>query len=259
VPSPSGALTFRPVLSVGIVALIAMGVYYFLTRLLELEAAIATPLTGLVLGTQPQIDQALKQGTLKLRRPTWPDDAVPLREFAINWRLMLLYTAFLTAGPFALFELLVLFMPVMWMANFTAIAPWIAVPSILFSVYFVGRWVGARCDEHGLLVATTGPILGALLFISYSTISMIVLTRSVAVLSTEAFLTILIIFPVVGTLGVPPCLLGYWRGRRKRMTLYLRYLLTFLSPDEQRAILDMAYEAARDTHKRRSDEFPSSP
>ena len=244
-------MTLRPVLSVGIVALIAIGVYYFLTGLLELEAGIATPLTGLVLGTQPQIDQALKRGTLNLRRPTWPDDAVSLREFAINWRLMLLYTAFLTAGPFALVGLLGLFVPVSWMANFVVIMPWIAVLSILFGVYFVGRWVGARCDEHGLLVATTGPILGALLFIAYYTISIIVITRSVAVLlSTEAISTSLIVFPVVVTFGVPPCLLGYWRGRRKRMTLYLRYLLSFLSPDEQRAILDMAYEAARDTHKK---------
>ncbi|HKF94105.1 MAG TPA: hypothetical protein VKB96_05790, partial [Gammaproteobacteria bacterium] len=84
-----------------------VSVYYFLRYFLNLDGEISGGIAGLCFGLIVHIDQALKNGTIRIWHPTWPRDVVPLEQYALSWRLMILYGTFLSLSALTSFVLLI--------------------------------------------------------------------------------------------------------------------------------------------------------
>jgi hypothetical protein len=117
-------------------------------------------------------------------------------------------------------------------------------PVTLLGFYLLGKWLSWRCSRNGIvavvLVALLTAIANRLLELSvpgdaWQSIyqeERTALSLSVLALSQFAFLLVL-------------CLLGFWRGRRERMSRYVGYLLSALPAETQDSLVDLAFEEAK--------------
>ena len=111
--------------------------------------------------------------------------------------------------------------------------------------FFVGRWIGARVARHGIpvlfAVAACATILirtlDPLVMSAADFKSMFGNAASLQFLAVQSA-TLFVIF-------LPGMLLGYWRGRKRRFSNYLQYLLAVLPPATSNVLVDLAYEEAQ--------------
>ncbi|MFI4988556.1 MAG: hypothetical protein ACHQF3_14055 [Alphaproteobacteria bacterium] len=123
----------------------------------------------------------------------------------------------------------------------------IALPVGLISGYVLGRWIGARCSRYG--IATV--ILVAALGVAISRAFDFALVPSVdfeAIFGQPKSAVEFLFLISAGFLIYSICgLIGYWRGRQRRLARYLRYLLSILPVDTRDVLVNMAYEEAQRT------------
>jgi hypothetical protein len=118
----------------------------------------------------------------------------------------------------------------------------IAVPVIS---YFLGVWIGIRCNQFALFAVIAAVLLGRLIGTS---IDFLVLQGAAfeAVLGAPKSFGLFLASLGSGViLTVPAGIIGWWRGRRIRRPAYLHFLLSRLNAGDQQALVDMAYDETR--------------
>jgi hypothetical protein len=120
----------------------------------------------------------------------------------------------------------------------------VSIPFQLAVGYVLGNWIGARSARNGIgavvFVAALGPT-GTKLF-DYMVVSADEWRELYGYDKTPAVLIghILLLF----AMWAIPGLLGFWRGRKKRISKYMLYLLSLLPADTRSALSDLAFDEA---------------
>jgi hypothetical protein len=167
--------------------------------------------------------------------------------FQIAWPLMALYGCFILISVDIVTVLPVTFIDDYIVHNFSDIGKpvrsayqlgvtlstnWLATT---LSAYLVGRWIGARCSSKGMIA-----VLLAIIIAAASGVAFDLLFPNPEELAPEAVLD-LYRFPFLMCAG----LIGYWRGRKYRLSKYLHYLLDVLPADTRDTVIDLAFEEAQ--------------
>ncbi len=109
----------------------------------------------------------------------------------------------------------------------------------LFSnIYLVGRWTGEKSRDKGIIALLLATVLYFLVLFILNTSS--VGFKAYMEMMSDANLVLSdVIFGVLFFWGIG--LIGYWRGRRLRVSKYLSYLMQSLPIDTREAFVDLAY------------------
>jgi hypothetical protein len=170
------------------------------------------------------------------------------RSFRIAWPLMVVYGAAVLLGVSTSVNFVVGFMGGLMGAEIKVMRPaliTVSVLVILLASYHIGRWIGTRCSQFGiatmLLVALfTGTLLVALEVFTTSDEAYREL-RGWERMSAHSLLPIVVNAPLIFAFE----LVGYWRGRKRRLSEYLSYLLGVLPPETRDTVVELAYEEAQ--------------
>jgi hypothetical protein len=105
-------------------------------------------------------------------------------------------------------------------------APSVVILGVLL-MYLLASWIGMRSGKYGIIALVISTLVGPILskLIDY------------AVLHEGDFMTGVVAcfqFTIIG-------LVGYWRGRRRRLGRYLSYLLDILPLKTRDSFIDLAY------------------
>ena len=115
----------------------------------------------------------------------------------------------------------------------------------LVVAYFLGGWCGSRCASNGVITVLAVIFIGKAAAVSFDFFllsgddweSLAGVPKSIGAYALGI---------IAGTLVLMPFgLIGYWRGRRARLTQYLRYLLGVLPIETRNTIVALAYEEAQ--------------
>ena len=121
----------------------------------------------------------------------------------------------------------------------------LSLPLQLTGAFFLGRWIGGRCSGHLFGALALSSAIGAVgsRLLDYWLVPADDLRRifggsySVSGLLLSALISFVVFFI--------PGLLGVWRGRKRRLSNYMRYLLFVLPIDTQNLLVDLAFEEAK--------------
>jgi len=117
--------------------------------------------------------------------------------------------------------------------------------AIFLSPYLVGIWIGERCDRFGLLTVTTASLFAKAVDSSMS-FFLIEPQTFEALFGRPKTLDLLIEQIALGSLAmILSGMLGFFMGRRTRLSKYLAYLLNRLPTNSRDVLIDMAYEEAQ--------------
>jgi hypothetical protein len=158
------------------------------------------------------------------------------RSFTIAWPLMLVYGTAALLGGANLGSFLV---------GFLGAGSQASLIPFLFVTYLVGGWIGTRCSQYGLgtlvlVVFCTVGLGGAAETFLFSDETYKQYT-GVERMSSKVVLAAAIELPLLLVAG----LVGYWRGYKNRLSIYLAYLLSVLPPDTRDSVVELAYEEAQ--------------
>lgn len=119
------------------------------------------------------------------------------------------------------------------------------IPIICIGFYLFGRWLGARTRKHGLyavglavLIASVTTRLADFFLLPAET------WRSLFRMDAGVRQLLLLIAMQVALIA-GPTLLGFWRGRKMRLSRYMAYLLSALPEETRDSLLDLAYEEVK--------------
>jgi uncharacterized membrane protein YpjA len=120
----------------------------------------------------------------------------------------------------------------------------LATPFVIVGAYLVGRWIGTRCSHRGVIVV--------LLVVLGYTVLQFVLEQSYLLLATDdddvarfTRETLVLRLIVAACLSVLLLLIGYWRGRKGRLSKYLHYLLGALPAETRDTVVELAFDEAQ--------------
>ncbi len=194
--------------------------------LFGIQKEVAAPFSSFFLGAITYIHQALEQKKLTANPSLLPDQIVRLEGFSIDWYLMIIYGTFIfvavgnlaSAIPYTAAGLSNIRVERLDLLSIALSA----VTSIIV-MYFLGKWIGNRSNTHGLVTVMAVAFFGRLVS---ATIDFLIITE-------EQFLTFYRqpktwnLFLVQVALGAALVsifgIVGFWRGRRTRMSRYLHY------------------------------------
>jgi hypothetical protein len=130
---------------------------------------------------------------------------------------------------------------------------YISIPIRLVGGYLLGRWIGTRCARYGILALLLSVALGAIAS----------MTGAYFVTSADTFKDVFGAQNELGFMALAGAtsfcyifasgLLGYWRGRRRKLSRYMLYLLSVLPNDVRSVLVDLAFEEAQNAGKGRAD------
>ena len=109
---------------------------------------------------------------------------------------------------------------------------------VMGGYYFVGRWIGYKCRERGMLAVLVVILafFGLSFIINTSSLGFTAYTESLSDMNVS-FWQIVVAIPIMFAIG----LVGYWRGRRNRLSHYFHYLIRSLPYDTGKVVVDLAY------------------
>jgi hypothetical protein len=214
----------------------------------------AAALGGVPILTFPKIAEFLEQE--RSRKNLVAGKRTPVydfRGFQIAWPLMVLYGVLLLAAIDAISSVVGGFLAAGVMISqdrqedaITAmyVGVVMATPPIIVGAYLVGRWIGTRCSRRGVIVV--------LLVVLAYTVLQFVLEQSYLLIASDdddvARFTreTLVVRLVAGAcLSVLVLLIGYWRGRKARLSKYLYYLLGVLPAETRDTVVELAFDEAQ--------------
>jgi hypothetical protein len=125
----------------------------------------------------------------------------------------------------------------------------VAIPSAVVAVlggYFVGRWIGTRCSRHGVV---TMLLIAFLTAVGSIAMDVVLLTDEtyLAAFDAERLAPSFLLSRIasITLIFLVPGLLGYWRGRKHRLSKYLHYLLGILPEETRDTVIDLAFDEAQ--------------
>lgn len=233
------------------IALLGIIVVFLALSHLGLEKSVAGSIASAIVGGVPYIRESLdKQGLPGARRGT----SRPVRSFegfGLSPQKQILYGVLILFAAMNLSSALGGL--IAGASGFTDEHAIVIIKAVSFLVvipamFLVGRWVGRRGVSKGIATGiATVFLITAFARVATSLLDLTFLSSDKVV----SFAGMQIWQQIVGfvALGFPVGCLGYWRGRRQRLSAYLAYLLGRVSNDTREAIVELAYaEASRKTN-----------
>jgi hypothetical protein len=167
-------------------------------------------------------------------------------QFQIAWPLMVLYGTILLFAIVEVTGLVVAAANDLELKQTVQMMPFTAFPVAILGMYFVGRWIGTRCSQRGIIAIVLVAILAPVLLEAFDE----------SVIPDEAYRNMFnhdrldfgFLLPVLSLricLFTVAGLLGYWRGHKQKLSKYLHYLLGVLPSETRDAVVDLAFEEAQ--------------
>jgi len=136
----------------------------------------------------------------------------------------------------------------------TIISICIIIVFLLAGNFFIGHWVGSRCSEG----IAKGMVTLLAIYVTYGLLKLLIdiaFIDSIFSLSKipslseapherrQSFLIManfmgIVVYFIIG-------LIGYWFGRRRRLSKYMDYLMHILSPDTRKILVELAYDEVK--------------
>jgi hypothetical protein len=210
----------------------------------------AAALATLPLTTFPKIAEFLEQE--RGRKSLAAGKSAPLydlRSFQIAWPLMVLYGTILLLSVGQAFAGVTGFLLAV-VSGSEGVSPfsW-TIPTTLVSVlgsYFVGRWIGTRCSRLGVVTMFLVALFDAVAAVGIDLVFMSdELYMKVFGGERLSYSNFLYRVSLITFVLFVPGLLGYWRGRKYRLSKYLHYLLGVLPAETRDSVIDLAYGEAQ--------------
>jgi hypothetical protein len=241
--------------------------FFILHFILHMDAHGAAGIAGLPFIASHHLCEMLERTDAKRNLATTPEKSIYTFDgFAISWKLMIIYGSMVIAGmmqAFGLVGLLVgsLFFGPEVAASEPKLTLAISLPLNLLGCFFVGRWIGTRCQNTGLgiLVVLAVPFLGimAAKIVDFALVSPEDFKRAYD--QDKSFFVFLQHVLFATPMFWIPALLGFWRGHVIRLARYLRYLLSILPKDTREVLVNLAYEEAQNLATQSVKSAPRSP
>jgi hypothetical protein len=120
-----------------------------------------------------------------------------------------------------------------------------------FGSYFIGHWIGGRTRSRGILTVALVLVIGSILSKSFDFLVLSDEDFAKAVRSPDGDFqgkgvgTFLIAVFAMWVFYAIPIFLGYWMGRRSRLSKYFSYLLAVLPKDTRNLVVTLAFEEAQ--------------
>ena len=228
----------------------SLALFGILNQICEFEAHAAYGFAGLPFIGMTHLYEALerKSAARQVATDSSAGAAIPaLDGFALSWKVMIVYgtisfVAAVDASGFLAGIWIACFAGTQIIEQNPALVIAIAMPITMAAAYFLGRWIGGRCAQYGLrtvLIAATAGILLA------KTIDFLILGDAdfEKIYGSPKEIDTLLFHFMGGVILVNIfSLIGYWRGRRRRLLNYLKYLLGILPKETRELIVNLAYE-----------------
>jgi hypothetical protein len=226
--------------------LIYFGLYFGLGRSLHGEALVGLAAVPFV--AVHHIYEALERNQTKRRIARSSENLPTLDALVIRWTLLICYGALIFLGINQLGTGLAAIVYNASGGNEELKLPFVAIVALainVIGVYFLGRWFGVRSKRLGLVSLFFGILLG--LVLSKATDFIFVPpAKFKSLVGMDKSWVFFLFVVVVGTvLYTSIAAIGLWRGRRRRLSRYLYYLLTLLPADSRATIVSLAYDEAR--------------
>jgi hypothetical protein len=121
----------------------------------------------------------------------------------------------------------------------------------LVGAYLIGAWIGTRCVKRGVIAVVTAVVFSATLAIvgDHYLLSDAEFQGFYGFPKSKS--NILAMATGLSLFLAIPSVVGFWRGRRLRLTKYLRYLLNILPSETRGTIVNLACEEAQRLSLRR--------
>jgi hypothetical protein len=227
-----------------VAAAAVFGLTYPLTKSVEISYGVA----GLPFVVCHHIAETLEQREARVHFALGKSASIKsLHTFAISWPLMTIFGTVI---------LIVLSQAVGFLVGaaiagaadrttaFRSAALFFNVPAVMLIAFLLGRWIGARSRDHGLVAVIAIAVASAVLGHAFD--YLVMSAKDFQATFGEEKTIQFFVFQVIATviITVPPLLLGYWRGTRQRIYKYLQFLLAVI-PEETRAVfVDLAVQEA---------------
>lgn len=241
--------------SLGITSVIVLAggfVLHYLLKFLHVEGGLEITIFHLYCGIVPYVHHSLETRPVKPSLSLLPAKMVTLEGFAMPWYVMAIYgvSGFLALGYLGAIVGR-LFIPILLLIGIIAEKPddevilsvtqAIAFFWELFTMFFIGRWIGIRCDKNRILTITAIAFIG---FIIGTLIDLLVTTGFTGIVQSVRSMDLknlsfnTVSFVIAGSAGL-------WMGNRERAAKYFQYLLGLLRADTREEIIQLAYEEAK--------------
>jgi hypothetical protein len=217
-------------LSVAIVFALAVAAFAVM-RSIGVEQGALASVAGLLTGTIVWIHQFLEKKEFNPSPAAIPRGIVTFEKYTLPWYVMLVYGTLMTYAVTNIAAVVIWALKMISGLNLTDIIPTTALLIAGTNLYFIGHWIGSRCDRL-LLVTTLGIV------ISYS-IATVIIPSGLRSSSDPLDVTVLRSRLLV---WLPIALLGLLRGYRGRLLGYLGYLLAFLPKNARPTAAGLLYK-----------------
>jgi hypothetical protein len=169
-----------------------------------------------------------------------------LSGFQIAWPLMALYGCFLlisidfvSTGPAVLVDgyIVDIEKPVRNACRLGLVLStnW---PIMILFAYLVGRWIGTRCSRGGVIAVLLAIIISTPF---WRAVDLLTPEEEEFIFTPSEQLLDLFRLPFLICAG----LIGYWRGKKYRLSRYLHYLLDVLPAETRNTVIGLTVEEAR--------------
>lgn len=231
----------KAILTALVAALAAAGVLDFFGAPTEVSASVCTALMGFV----PQIRDSLEKMAAAV--PLRSVNIVPFDSYGLNPARMVfqggfwLFAVMNLNGVFAGIAYAITSATLDELGNLIGL---FAFGLVLPFCVILGHWIGRRCMSNGLL-ATVGMVLLARIVNSFFDHWLLDAELYSAIYGEGKGAWVIMKQSAFALAWLTPfVLLGYWWGRKKRLTSYMSCLLRKLPDDSRIALLQLAYEEA---------------
>ena len=227
-------------------ALLVLGgaaICFFVVRLLLIDEELAGSvyetvlpygIASLILGTIVYAHQLLSRRDTRLSFTALPGRVVSFEEYRLPWYSMVVYGTFLLLAMSGLSTVIIWSVGEVTGFYFSSMIAPINTLFVCIGSYWVGSWVGARCDKHALLT-----VIAIVLFFSTATTIIRLISGSSSLISA------ILILATSTPLYLIVALVGLWRGSRLRWVRYLQYLMRFVGPDTRATLVNQTYEEVK--------------
>jgi hypothetical protein len=116
----------------------------------------------------------------------------------------------------------------------------------VLAAYFIGRWIGTRCSRHGVMTMLLVAFFSAAGLLAVD-VTVIPHDLYVKMFEGEPLAPSVLLqrIALMTSSLLAGGLLGYWRGRKYRLSTYLHYLLGVLPAETRDAVVELAFDEAQ--------------
>jgi hypothetical protein len=229
-------------------SLVTSVIVYFGLSALSLHGEALVGLASVPFVAVHHVYEALDRRQTKQRVSKAPEKLPTLGRFALPWYLIACYGAVIVFGIVQVsggIAGLLAALSGIQSQHVPPVAKFIATALVLVGSYFLGVWAGVRSRRLGFLSFLLGAFIGQVVC---HTLESVIVSPSAyrEFYGSDNTIALLPLKAIGGTVVFAPLgAIGFWRGRRRRLSRYLFYLLSLLSPESRAALVDLAYDEAR--------------